>query len=99
MKTFKSKLNYEPEATFVVEKGSDDKIIPLKARPAVDNQKLYLEKYSTNVNLPSLYVLDAQFNNKFPDYCIQLAKCVLPSQEDYLVNSHYIDGKSSIKSF
>ena len=37
MKTFKSKLNYEPEATFVVEKGSDDKIVPLRGRPAVDN--------------------------------------------------------------
>ena len=59
IKSFKSKLHHEPEATFVVEKGSDGKIIPLPARPAVDNQKLYLEKYCTNVSLPSLYVIDA----------------------------------------
>ena len=83
----------------MVEKGEDGKIIPLQKRPAEENQKLFLQKYGTYVNLPSLYILDAVFNNKFPDYCIQLAKCVLPGKEDYLVHSHYLDGSSSVKSF
>ena len=37
MKTFKSKLHHEPEAAFVVETGSDGKIVPLPARPAAEN--------------------------------------------------------------
>jgi hypothetical protein len=44
-------------------------------------------------------VLDSQICSKFPDYSIQLAKVVLPGQEDYLVNSHYLNGESDIKTF
>jgi len=71
-----------------VEKGDDGKIIPPPQQKAEDNQKLYLKKFGTYINLPSIYVLDSHINNRFPDYCIQLAKCVLPGDEDYLVKTH-----------
>lgn len=32
-----------------------------------------------------MYVLDAQINNKFPDYMFELVKTVLPEQENYVV--------------
>jgi hypothetical protein len=60
----------EKISNFPVEKGNDGKIIPPPQQDAFENQKLYLEKYGTYVNLPSIYVLDSQINNRFPDYCI-----------------------------
>ena len=84
---------------FSVEKNSDGNIMPLPRKKAEDNQKLYLQKYATEFNLPSLYVLDSQIISKFPDYCIQLAKGVLPHREDYLVKTHNLDGTSSLNTF
>lgn len=63
------------------------------------NQKLYLEKYGINIDLPSMYVLDAQINNKFPDYLFELVKTVIPEQENYIVNTSYMDGTTSKSSF
>ena len=42
----------------------------IKLRSALDNQKLFLKKYSIDVEMPTVYVLDAQFNNLYPDFCL-----------------------------
>jgi hypothetical protein len=60
----------EKISNFPIEKGIDGKIIPPAGQEAKENQKLYLEKYGTYINLPSIYVLDSQINNRFPDYCV-----------------------------
>jgi hypothetical protein len=71
----------------------------LPKRSALENQKMFLDKYSINVELPSMYVLDAQINNLFPDYCFQLVKCVIPKTEKLMVQTNYQDGRTSHSSF
>ena len=46
-----------------------------------------------------MYVLDAQINPLFPDYCIQLVKFVLPEVETHLVQQCMQDGSTNISSF
>ena len=46
-----------------------------------------------------MYVLDAQINPLFPDYCIQLVKFVLPEVESHLVQQCMQDGSTNISSF
>ena len=55
---------------FVATKGSGDDLYSLPERLAKENQAQYLQKYSVNVELPSMYVIDTQINPLFPDYCI-----------------------------
>ena len=71
----------------------------MKKISALENQKLFLKKYSIDIELPSLYVLDATINHLFPDYCLQLVKVVVPKVEKLLVNTNYQDGTTSISTF
>ena len=73
----RSKTQDQP-AQFVVEEKANGSISTLPPRSAEMNQKLYLQKYGINIDLPSMYVLDAQINNKFPDHMFELVKTVLP---------------------
>ena len=51
--------NGDSPTIFDVEKGEDEKILPLPTRSAEKNQALYLKKYGFKINLPSMYVLDS----------------------------------------
>jgi hypothetical protein len=54
------------------------------------------------VPLPTIYVIDAQMNSAFPDYCFQLAKCVLPPKgtlNTQLVNTTSVDGAEKRSTF
>ena len=84
---------------FLATKGSGDDLYSLPERLAKDNQAQYLEKYSVNVELPSMYVIDTQINPLFPDYCIQLVKFVIPEVEHLLVNANMQDGSQHVSSF
>lgn len=51
------------------------------------------------MELPSIYVIDAQINSVFPDFCFQLVKCVLPAKEHQIVNTTFTDGRTANSQF
>ena len=52
-----------------------------------------MKKYALQFEIPAWYVLDTELNNKFPDYFIQLLRCVFPEKEQYVVDTHFLDGR------
>ena len=84
---------------FYTDEKADGSFDPPEMRTALDNQKQFLSKYAITVELPSIYVVDAQINNVFPDYCFQLVKCVLPTKETQIVNTTFIDGKTTTSMY
>ena len=64
-----------------------------ESRSALENQNLFMKKYALQFEIPAWYVLDTELNNKFPDYFIQLLRCVFPEKEQYVVDTHFLDGR------
>ena len=58
-----------------------------------------MKKYALKFEMPAWYVLSTELNNKFLDHCVQLLRCVFPKQEDYTVNTHFLNGESEESSF
>ena len=84
---------------FYTDEKADGSFDPPEERTALENQRQFLKKYAITVQLPSIYVIDAQINNVFPDYCFQLVKCVLPNKETQIVNTTFLDGRTSTSIF
>ena len=59
---------------------------------AEQNKQLYFENYVVKFNLPAIYVLDALICRSKPTYSLQLTKNIFPSETDYTVCSHKVEG-------
>jgi hypothetical protein len=84
---------------FIVQEKPNGGISTLPSRSAEMNQNKYLEGYGVYIDLPSMYVMDAQLNSRFPDYLFQLVKVVFPNEENYSVTTSYLDGTAFKSSF
>lgn len=69
---------------------SDDEGIDKESATA--HKKEYISKYGIKCLIPSLYVQQAIYYKRDPQYKIQLVNYVFPKGEDYKVKTHYLNG-------
>ena len=50
----------------------------LHVRSAHENKKIYMHKYSSHVELPSLYTLNAIVYGSNPNFCVQAVTYLMP---------------------
>lgn len=66
---------------------------------AKHNKKKFMDTFSVDFQLPSLYVLDAKAYPKNPKYCVQLVKYQLPHDQELSVHTHMLDGTTVFEPF
>jgi hypothetical protein len=68
-------------------------------REASQNMKSFIDNFGIKFELPSLYVLDAQFYPSNCVYSLQLVKYVFPKTGAQKVVSHFLDGTVEVSQF
>ena len=70
---------------------SDDSGIDKESATA--HKKEFMAKYGIKCQIPSLYVQQAIYYKRDPQYKIQLVNYVFPKGEDYKVKTHFLNGE------
>ena len=64
-----------------------------ESQSAKEYRRTYMEKYSVQFDIPSVDIQSSVFYPANPNYFMQTQKYNLPSESDYSVSSHCLDGK------